>query len=878
MGSSKEWPPEAKKPDAKGRDRSAERRRRSEGPQQESDPSVDALVSKLGDTMNMEVRDAERKDRVERAMGSHARTQRHAERLYALTNERHEREAAEHAKKLEAAKSRLKQGAADRKMRTERLSELRQQLTKLNRIGAHKDVDAEVERLEQEIYAIERQQEVRAQNEPAVAEGASYEGDSHYQAPTILESKLEKASHGAEDTVIELPDESGVVQSYEGDPHYAVPAVFTPLEGRRALREVVEQFSDAPKESAAPAERTNLKEKEAAYLNAYRAVEKEKTFFKRLFKSQELKEREAELDSLRHEYDQARVAYAEAIQGSVNTTEVSDSFRYRKTKEYNFRLEEGSLPEGTTFEKFLESEMQRRQDAVGRYLAFREVVRPVAERKLAARQEALDSRGRNIFEKALGWSAKHNQELEEKYGKTGARAVRAAMGALVFSVGAAGLGAAGVIAPMGIAALAGYGGFKFVRSLTGALAGAAAGEAAAHGFEAVWGRRSLEAARKKQRTEGRHAHITLESLRKTDRSRERLATEASEMTLIKRKQLIRALTALGVGAGAAATLAEFAPVHEAADAAADADTQKPAGPEGMIREAAIGKGEGFNHLFEDIRSSGFNGSTPVGNLLLNKDFSLTELSDQVGGFDPETGKSMLMLEGDRLVVDENENVWFVREGESPKLVLENDPAAPGGVKIHELSEYRMLGTNSIPETPSIKDVAAETETVSAPNEPSVTPVDVVEESPAPATAASPTIETPPEPPPVAETTPSVTNTAEVPESVPRPETEGPNVFGDPYVNGNGVSIDPSEPHIYENSNGRLFMSGGSKEAVYEQAQEYADAKQVPVFVDASYVDALGNTVRRAIGFAPDGQGGIGIMPSSDPEVQVRPEEYIRRVQ
>lgn len=118
----------------------------------------------------------------------------------------------------------------------------------------------------------------------------------------------------------------------------------------------------------------------------------------------------------------------------------------------------------------------------------------------------------------------------------------------------------------------------------------------------------------------------------------------------------------------------------------------PAAPEGpFLREVSIGKGEGFNQLFADFRNSGFNGSLPSVAMLLNPQLSLTELSERIGAFDPETGESMVMLEGDKLVIDAEENVWFVRNGES-QLLLEN---RNGQLVEHKLEGMEMRASNPI---------------------------------------------------------------------------------------------------------------------------------------------------------------------------------------
>lgn len=135
--------------------------------------------------------------------------------------------------------------------------------------------------------------------------------------------------------------------------------------------------------------------------------------------------------------------------------------------------------------------------------------------------------------------------------------------------------------------------------------------------------------------------------------------------------------------------AESAAVNpDAAPAAADV-VVTPTAPEGpFVQEAVIGKGEGFNQLFVDIRNSDFAGTTAVGKMLLNGEFSVTELSERIGALDPKTGSAVMEV-GDKLVLDSNENLWFIREGSEPQLLMENSSAAPEGVAVNELKNVSM---------------------------------------------------------------------------------------------------------------------------------------------------------------------------------------------
>lgn len=110
----------------------------------------------------------------------------------------------------------------------------------------------------------------------------------------------------------------------------------------------------------------------------------------------------------------------------------------------------------------------------------------------------------------------------------------------------------------------------------------------------------------------------------------------------------------------------------------------PTAPEGMLREVRIDAREGFGTLLKDLRQSGFNGSTPVGNHLLTADLSPERFSHELGAYDPDTGKSMIMQPGDTLRVDAQENVWLIRDGKPPHLLLENDPSEPRGFAVHPL--------------------------------------------------------------------------------------------------------------------------------------------------------------------------------------------------
>ncbi len=344
------------------------------------------------------------------------------------------------------------------------------------------------------------------------------------------------------------------------------------------------EITDAPKESAAAPERAALKEKEAAYLSAYKDLERRRTIINRLLlRRGNIQNEEKKVEALRREYDESRVAYANALTQNVSekvaertkTLEERTRAKYEELKQAG-ALERTESGEEISFDIFMRRAIvknETRAERVAGYLRFREVVRPLAEKKNAARLEALSGRKRNAFDKALTWSGKVNAGLDKKYGKMGARVIRAAASAVLISGGAAALGAAGVTAPLGLAALAGVGTYKFARSLGGVVLGAAAGETTGAAFE-FFGRKAQQAAKESlHRTNMKaiNTELDVDSLRTLDTKREKLVKETDEAVFQKRKAITKALVAMGVGAGSAAVLADFAVIQEAATVAGSTD-------------------------------------------------------------------------------------------------------------------------------------------------------------------------------------------------------------------------------------------------------------------------------------------------------------------
>lgn len=448
----------------------------------------------------------------------------------------------------------------------------------------------------------------------------------------------------------------------------------TPREAREALEDVVGQFEDTSAQSRAEAERAAVLEAESAYLGAYKQLEEKKTIWNRLAKGKNLKEESEKVQALKRVYDEKRVVYAEAL-----------------TEFARQRLEDVDNKEDLDVEK-----VDRTIERYNRIVRFREVVKPAAEKRLAARKEALDSRGRNVFEKALGWSARQNQLLEKRIGKSGAIAVRSLAGAIGVS------GLAALAGGFGAAALTGagvYGVHKFARGFIGAYAGKLGGDLAGSFYEQRFGRQAQGAAKESLKTAGRNTDISVETLQSLDALREKLTSKADEATLQRKKALVQALAAFGIGAGAAAALSDVLAIQRAADTVvesvsvdvadtpaaslqesvapvvpsvaevtSEAPTPNVVAPESVLAEAVVGKGEGFNQLFVDLRASELSGDSPVVRHLLDSNMSASELSEEVKALIGE--KNAVTLEGDKLFVNGDGNLVFERDGVQ-QVLMEN---------------------------------------------------------------------------------------------------------------------------------------------------------------------------------------------------------------
>lgn len=351
----------------------------------------------------------------------------------------------------------------------------------------------------------------------------------------------------------------------------------------------------------------------------------------------------------------------------------------------------------------------------------------------------------------------------------------------------------------------------------------------------------------------------------------------------------------GAGSEAAAPAVESAEQTSGAPAAAVETVSFT--PEHV---ATIETGEGFNTLFRDlqdsVRASGDTG--PVAQRLLS--MSPTELSDSVNAFDPETGGSMVMQPGDKLYIDEHDNLVFERAGETTVLM----EAEGGNVETHAFEDPRMMGMHDMsapiaeaqPGMPAADAAASAGESLSSPER---EPVAIVTENTAegqePRTpAADPAADTGGMPRATLTPQPggiegSGTLRTQSLEDYTRNYAEGESA-ADVFTNGNGVEVLSSEPHAYAVS---MPGTGQSVEVVYGGASDLIRADVLErlrvdpaaqVFVNHTEVNATTGAQETYLGRWYVDEGGE---PRFEPVVNntatgarmtgVGPEQFVRRI-
>jgi hypothetical protein len=338
----------------------------------------------------------------------------------------------------------------------------------------------------------------------------------------------------------------------------------TRAERKEALARAVERLAAEEKRNAGLAERagvevdrTLMQQAEAAYLSAYKDQIKKKSLVSRLFKGKEVKELDSRVDQLKQDYDLRRLEYARRLEGSARErlinkhyTEPVSAAISESAKDLQIAKIQELHPEFYVEDAILDKN-RRILERYNRLVRFNEIVKPAAEKRIEARYEALNEKGKSGFLKALGYVAKQNRKLENiaigkrKLGKTGAKVVRIAVTTAVLTGTAA---AAGAVGTAGVLGLLGVGTLRFGKAFALSFIGGAAGTVVGEIYESE-ARKDQTWAQDELKSAGRSGDTTLlyQELAAYDRKRERLGNRADERALQKEKQIIQIVVAAGLG-------------------------------------------------------------------------------------------------------------------------------------------------------------------------------------------------------------------------------------------------------------------------------------------------------------------------------------------
>jgi len=270
-------------------------------------------------------------------------------------------------------------------------------------------------------------------------------------------------------------------------------------------------------ENAVKPEKGAMDAAEKAYLDAYKAYYAQKG-------AKQSGEPE-ELRVLKTAYDESRLAYGNAL-----------------TKSAQQRLEAKGTS-GDAAEK-----NKRVLERYNRLVRYNEIIKPAAQKRYRAKLEAMDSRERSAFTKAFEWTARQNQKLEKRFGKWGARGIRALA---TTAIAGAFVGTGG-----GIAALLGWGAVRVGKSLARTTVTAGAVEAAGN-IRGYFARKTQAEAQHHLDYVGRTSTaLTLDDLEQYDLHRQGLEKDADDLTVQKKEVFARIAAAAGIG-GVGAGVAAF---------------------------------------------------------------------------------------------------------------------------------------------------------------------------------------------------------------------------------------------------------------------------------------------------------------------------------
>ena len=341
----------------------------------------------------------------------------------------------------------------------------------------------------------------------------------------------------------------------------------TKAEVRTKLKDTVGQLSKLAERTGLSDEKYELDQKEARYLDVYKKFYTDNNKLSRTFKTLRKSSDVAEIKALKSTYDESRLAYANKIaekarEAAIQTASapMNPEFVRRKTEEFNATILESGTDEQfadmqrkspdyqAQLNEYLNKEnAERRQkkiESIAAMARFHDVIKPAAEKKIEAREQALGEKGITQLERAAVSLKEWNSAQEEKYGKAGWRARKLMITTGIATVGAAATG-------VGLTtALLGFAGIKIGRSLVGMTAGTATG-ALSGKVANMFARRSQERANEKLPSLGKHLSLeSVEDFVALDRERESTFAAAQERTVEKKTMIASALGAFLGGAGA----------------------------------------------------------------------------------------------------------------------------------------------------------------------------------------------------------------------------------------------------------------------------------------------------------------------------------------
>lgn len=192
----------------------------------------------------------------------------------------------------------------------------------------------------------------------------------------------------------------------------------------------------------------------------------------------------------------------------------------------------------------------------------KEVLFNSVARETELKIEGLSEKQRGSLMKAVEWYGGMNRGLETRFGRNGARLLRAAVSGVI----AAGATAGGV----GILAAAGYGTWRAAKAYLGFVAGGAVAETAGTFFKSR-AMKSADAARARLGMAGGALgnELSVDEIERMDAQRRKLSYDASEARVARKVALGKALVALGFGGVLSIALAE---------GVVEADIKSPGGP------------------------------------------------------------------------------------------------------------------------------------------------------------------------------------------------------------------------------------------------------------------------------------------------------------